>query len=224
MPQITKNIPTHIKDSSLVQKRRRQIAEAAVKLFAGKGFHPTTTREIAAEAGFSIGTLYEYVNSKEDVLFLVCESIHQEMEKELKSAINRGSSARNTLISAIANYMEVCDRMQDSILLIYRESGSLGPESRKYVLENEKRITMIFEAILRQGQEDGSLRFDRDKAPMLMAHNITVLGHMWAFRRWTLRSKLKLKEFIGLQTSLILSELSLSDQSKNLKAGVENDR
>ena len=47
--------------------------KGAVTLFKEKGFHRTTTREIAKAAGFSIGTLYEYIRTKEDVLYLVCD-------------------------------------------------------------------------------------------------------------------------------------------------------
>ncbi|MBW2053302.1 MAG: helix-turn-helix transcriptional regulator, partial [Deltaproteobacteria bacterium] len=49
--QPMKNVPTMVKDTSLVEKRRRQIVDAAIKLFVRKGFHPTTTREIARMAG-----------------------------------------------------------------------------------------------------------------------------------------------------------------------------
>ena len=55
----------------------------AVSLFKQKGFHRTTTREIAKEAGFSIGTLYEYIRTKEDVLYFVCDSIYDEVSERL---------------------------------------------------------------------------------------------------------------------------------------------
>jgi AcrR family transcriptional regulator len=41
-----KDIPTQVKDPELVERRRRQIADAAVQLFIDKGFHKTTTRQI----------------------------------------------------------------------------------------------------------------------------------------------------------------------------------
>ena len=203
-----KNIPTLVKDTDLVEKRRRQIVDAAVGLFIRKGFHPTTTREIARAAGFSIGTLYEYIESKEDVLYLVCEAIHSAVESEVRQAIKEGTNGRETLVNAIGNYLEVCDRMQDHILLIYQESSSLEPESLKYVLKSEERVTDIFEEILVQGKADRTLHLNGNKAVKLMAHNITGLGHMWTFRRWFLRRHYSLKEFIELQTSLVLSELS----------------
>lgn len=203
-----KDIPTLVKDADLVETRRRQIVKAAVKLFIGKGYHLTTTREIAKAAGFSIGTLYEYIKSKEDVLYLVCDAIHNEVEAQLRAAVDEGGDAGKSLVSAITNYFKVCDRMQDDILLIYQETSSLNTDSQQYVLANEERITGIFEDILRRGAKDGTLKIGNGKAAELMAHNITVLGHMWTFRRWFLKKHYTLEEFTQLQTSLILSELS----------------
>ena len=202
-----KNIPTLVKDPELVEKRRRQIIDAAVGLFINKGFHLTTTREIAQAAGFSIGTLYEYIKSKEDVLYLVCDAIHQAVETGVKAAVKEGAEGRQVLVQAVADYFRVCDQMQDHILLIYQESSSLHPDSLHYVLANEERLTSIFEEILRQGHDDGTLRIDSGRSIGLMAHNITVLGHMWTFRRWYLARHYSLDEYIDLQTSLILSEM-----------------
>lgn len=206
-----KNIPTLVKDSSLVQKRRDEIVEAAVNLFVEKGYHPTTTREIARAAGFSIGTLYEYIESKEDVLYLVCEAIHREMEAQLLETAVGSESALTRLKGAIAAYFEVCDRMQDEILLVYQESGSLAEESLKFVLANDIRIAGIFEKILEQGLSEGSLMLKKGSTASLVAHNIVVLGHMWAFRRWFLQRRFSLDDYVAVQTSLIVNELNPPD-------------
>lgn len=203
-----KDIPTLVKNAGLVEKRRRQIIDAAVELFIRKGYHMTTTREIARAAGFSIGTLYEYIESKEDVLYLVCDAIHSEVETRVRQAIVEGTTGRKALIGALANYFQVCNNMQDHILLIYQESSSLNPDSLKFVLANEERVTDIFAEVLRRGLADGTLKIGDGKSVELMAHNITVLGHMWTFRRWFLERHYSLEEFTQLQTSLILSELS----------------
>lgn len=203
-----KFIPTAVKDSALVEERRSKIVEAAVKLFIHKGFHATTTREIARSSGVSVGLLYEYISSKEDILYLVCESIHGEMGEQLSKEVRQGASAEETLRRAISGYLRVCDRMQDSILLIYRETASLVPESQRYVLENEQRIAKVFEDILEAGNTSGVFRLRDRKAVQLMAHNIIVLGHMWAFRRWFLRDHFTLDEYVEHQTSLIMREVT----------------
>ena len=205
-------IPTPVKNDALVQRKRADLVASAVPLFIRKGYHQTTTREIAAAVGWSIGSLYEYVKSKEDILYLVCDAIHSEMEAALRGDLREDGPARATLEAAVASYITTCDRMQDSILLIYKETSSLPQPARRYVLENESRITAIFQEILERGRADGSLHLDSAKSAALMAHNIVVLGHMWAFRRWALAKSYKLRDYIQMQTSLILSEMGANDR------------
>lgn len=203
---IARKIPTVVKDQKLVAKRRRQIADAAVGMFIEKGFHKTTTREMAKAAGISIGSLYEYVQNKEDVLYLVCEAIHQEMEDSLKPQMARSGAGARVLEAAIGAYIAVCDRMGPHITLIYQETKSLAPDARRYVLEHELRITSLFTGLLQRGVEDYSLRPLNKGELELMAHNIMIIGHMWAFRRWAL-ANIGLKKYIDDQTALIMGQL-----------------
>jgi TetR/AcrR family transcriptional regulator, cholesterol catabolism regulator len=207
-PAQGKDIPTEVKDNDLVARRRRQIVDAAVHLFIRKGFHKTTTREIAKAAGFSIGTLYEYVTSKEDVLYLVCQAIHSEMEQRLMQRLRHGINGARDLEAAIAVYFTVCDQMSDHILLIYQETKSLPAESRRYVLEHELRITGVFKDLLTRGVSDFSLRPLSPPEIELVAHNIMVVGHMWAFRRWALAEGFSLEQYIELQSDYLLGELT----------------
>jgi AcrR family transcriptional regulator len=202
-----KSIPSMVKDPKLIEKRREQIIEAAVELFISKGFHKTTTREISRASGFSIGTLYEYIESKEDVLYLVCDAIHEEVEARLKEILVNGVSGAVMLKAAIEGFLRVMDEMQDRVLLIYQEIKSLPKETMRYVLAKEEEITSFFEEILHRGRQDGSLKID-ERSVKLMAHNIMVLGEMWTFRRWSLRKHYTLEEYTEMQTSLILRELT----------------
>lgn len=208
MKEQRKAIPSMVKDPLLIERRREQIIEAAVGLFISKGFHKTTTREISQASNFSIGTLYEYIESKEDVLYLVCDAIHREVEKGLKEVIVEAATTVDILKAAISGFFQVMDQMQDRVLLIYQEIKSLPKDLMVYVLQKEQEITGYFEKILRRGLEDGSLNIDEKTIP-LMAHNIVVLGEMWTFRRWALQKKYTLEEFTEIQTSLILRELIL---------------
>ncbi|GAA0358053.1 TetR/AcrR family transcriptional regulator [Bacillus horti] len=201
-----KQIPSLVKDQKLVQKRREQIIESAVALFIEKGFFKTTTREIAAKAGFSIGTLYEYIEAKEDVLYLVCDAIHHELEERLLQSVKDTRKGIDSLQEAMVYFFQVMNDMQDRVLLIYQEAKSLPKDMLRYVLGKEKDITQIFENILLRGIEDGSIALDR-KDTHLMSHNIMVLGEMWVFRRWALGKQFSLEEFIQEQTSLILNQI-----------------
>jgi TetR/AcrR family transcriptional regulator, cholesterol catabolism regulator len=210
----TKDVPTQIKNPELVIKRRRQIVDAAVQLFIEKGFHKTTTRQIASAAGFSIGSLYEYVASKEDVLYLVCDAIHHEVERGVNEALRRASNGEAALTEMIREYFLVCDRMRDHLLLIYQETKSLPKQWRKRVLDNEVRITNIFTEVLRRIADNEAMSNINECSLELIAHNITVLGHMWTFRRWYLDRKFGIEDYIQIQTDFILG-LSIGKKKNN---------
>ena len=206
MPEInsTKDIPTQVKDPDLVARKRRQIADAAVQLFIKHGFHKTTTRQIARAAGASIGSLYEYFTCKEDILYLVCETIHAEVERGVMEAMSRAAGGRDTLAKVIREYFNVCRRMSDFILLIYQETHSLPAQWQKRVLENELRITGLLVEVLARIAASGDLPDLDERRLDLAAHNIIVIGHMWTFRRWYLARHYSLDDYVELQTDFIL--------------------
>ncbi len=203
-PTQLREVPTQVKNPDLVERRRQQIVEAAAKLFIAQGFHKTTTRQIARAAGFSIGSLYEYVASKEDVLYLVCESIHLEVERGVAEAMQRTTVGKEVLAEVIREYFLVCHRMSDLILLIYQETRSLPAVWRKRVLENELRITGVLVEVLAGLSEGGDLPSMNSEKLELVAHNITVLGHMWTFRRWYLARHYSIEDYIRIQTDFII--------------------
>ena len=204
--QKTKDIPTYIKDQNLVNQRRRQIVDAAVELFIAKGFHKTTTREIARAAGISNGLLYEYVRSKEDVLYLVCDAIHAEVENSVAAALHKVKGGRDVLAAMIREYFRVCHSMSDHILLIYQETKTLPRHWREKVLENEVRLTNVFVRVIDDLVSSRELPHMSKRSIKLVAHNIVVLGHMWTFRRWYLSSHYSIDKYIKLQTDFILGK------------------
>ncbi|MCG6892449.1 MAG: TetR/AcrR family transcriptional regulator [Desulfobacteraceae bacterium] len=201
------DIPTQIKNPDLVEQRRRQIADAAVQLFVRQGFHKTTTRQIAKAAGVSIGSLYEYFACKEDVLYLVCHAIHSEVERGVSAALARASGGSEALAAVIREYFRVCHRMSDFILLIYQETRSLPTQWQKRVLENELRIAGLFVQVLAKLSGSGDIPKLNERFMELAAHDISVLGHMWTFRRWYLSRHFTLDEYIELQTEFILGRI-----------------
>jgi TetR/AcrR family transcriptional regulator, cholesterol catabolism regulator len=196
-------IGSNVKDPERIRERRQQIVEAAVRLFSEKGFHKTTTREIAKASGLSNGALYEYVNSKEDILFLVCQHIHNEIARQLDIHLTDADSGAAKLRRAIEGLFAVMQRMQADVLLIYQEAKSLPRPYLREVLRQEQRIVEMFEHLLQEGVKDGTLKVSCERIPLL-AHNIVVMGQMWAFHRWALKD-VSFEQFAELQTSILMS-------------------
>ena len=207
MAKKLKNIESNVKDKHLIEVRRMEIVKAAVDLFVRKGFHKTTIREIAQRFGMSVGTLYEYIRTKEDILFLVCDYIHTSVSMRVKPSLKITSDNTETLQRAIKIYFEIIDEMQDYIIFLYQETKSLSKEARKYIFNAEDEMTQIFEELLLKGTKEGDFSIDK-KDIRLIAHNIMVLGQMWAFRRWVLQKNYTLERYIEIQTDSILSRIN----------------
>jgi len=192
---VTNNeIMTSIKDERLIEKRRNQMIQGAITLFKKKGFHRTTTREIAKESGFSIGTLYEYIRTKEDVLFLVVDAIYDKVKKRLMSMMHIEDPSIEHLMRVIDSYFRVVDDMQEEIIIMYQEVKSLQKHTQEYVLQKERDMVHMLQQLIQTCAPKVS-KADAE----LMANNIFVQGHMWGFRRWALHKPFTLDEYIERQ-------------------------
>ncbi|WP_210364517.1 TetR/AcrR family transcriptional regulator [Bacillus sp. REN3] len=197
-----REVQASVKDERLVKKRRDQMIKGAVTLFKEKGFHRTTTREIARASGFSIGTLYEYIRTKEDVLYLVCDSIYDQVRDRLQENLDPEKGTLESLKVGIANYFRVMDDLQDEVLVMYQEAKSLSKDALPYVLKKEIEMVGMFEDVIQRCVENGELDLD-EKNVKIIAHDIFVQGQMWGFRRWALQKLFTLEEYTELQTELL---------------------
>ena len=114
------------KNEALLEKRHRLIAEAAAPLFIKKGFHQTTMREIARAVGMSMGNLYHYINSKDDVLFLVYRQLYAIWETHLeKYDIKNVEDPVEKLRLLMLSMLRAAYEFKDLTQMTFRESKFL---------------------------------------------------------------------------------------------------
>lgn len=198
-------VQTSVKDESLIEIRRLQIVNGAVNLFKEKGFHRATTREIAKAAGFSIGTLYEYIRTKEDVLYLVSDHIYDKVKQQL-AEINSDTGTVDELKEAIKQYFYLINRMSDEFTIMYQETKSLSKEAMHYVFDKEFEMVRLFEGIIKNCLPSIGKELT-EKEVFLAANHIVVQGQAWAFRKWAFKKRYTIEEYVEDQTKLILSGL-----------------
>ncbi len=206
-PATDSGVPTQIKNPDLVREKRRHIIDSTVKLFIEHGYHKTTTRMIAKAANFSIGSLYEYVSSKEDLLYLVCQSIHEEVRVAIEQAMASPGEGIEQLSEAIRQYFYACDKMTDHILLMYQVTQFLPDKWKERILTSELDITQIFISTLASLSDEKVIPKMDEDALDLVGDNIAVLGQMWAFRRWHVQKNYNLEDYIQIQTRFILGQI-----------------
>ena len=197
------DIRTYCGDEALVNERRMQIIRCGIKVFAKKGYDRTNMRELAKACNMSIGALYHYVGSKDDILYLIIDHGLSKLAELVEDFSSRSGNVSPTeaLREFIRVYYQGVDDSQDFCLFTYQETKNLNPDGRRYILDSAARDVAACEKLLRRGVEAGEFKIDN---PTLVAHEIIVSGHAWAFRRWFLRKRCTLEEYMREKTESVL--------------------
>jgi len=194
---------------SLAAERRRQILRGAASLFIRKGYLNTSVRDIAGELGMNVATLYHYVGSKNGILGLFHEYTMNAIDFFSKKyqAVLEKMEPRRALKYAVREYLKWVEEYQDLTVFWYQEAKNLSPAQFSALKTQEECTIQIFQTILERGVRSGIFKV---KDTALAANNIVVLCDMWAFRRWLLKDRYTLEQYISEQLDLIMAQVSRS--------------
>jgi len=161
---------------------REEILLAAEKVFAAKGFFPTTMSEIAETAEFGTGTLYKYFKSKEDLYFTLIDEKTDEINRLVKSELLQKTSAIERIKKVLGLQFEFIERNRD-FFRIYTSEGSrfewaMKDDCGKRI--HDKMVTYIhlLTEVMRQGIEEGEFK---SIDPMDLAHAFEGIVHSFIF-------------------------------------------
>lgn len=181
-----KRVKTRIKNPKLIDRRRKQIIDGAIQIFTAKGFHSATVREIADAAGLTMGSLYNYIRSKEDIIYIVYDYITRILRDEVTNAIEGIIDPRERLKVALRQNLRTVHEYQDVVMFIYKASTFLDKESLHEVLARETEYIELFENLLRDYFKE--MKVDETRI-RLAADLLTYIPVMVTFRRWSLRQR-----------------------------------
>ena len=176
----TKNVP-------LVENRHQQIVDGACKIFFEKGYHPTTIRDIAKACGMSMGQLYHYIRSKDDVLYLIHKHMHKVWYDYLKrSNLEQIDDPQKKLTEALHQILKFQNENKKLIQFVYSESKYLDKKHFKVVLEMDyKSVIGFWRGLLEEVNKKKSIKGDLDILASILAFVLVFLP----LRGWTLRDK-----------------------------------
>lgn len=167
----------------VIDDRRRQIFEGATNVIARKGYAKATIREIAAEAGIPIPTMYQYVKRKEDLLHGIYEYFMADIADALQEWRRSNAPGRDRLEGAIRALIEWFDRNHRYIKILFQETRSLTPEARQQVYELDAEYISIIRELLDGLVEEGDLDVRNTE---LTANLIYFICVIWPLRYWSI--------------------------------------
>ena len=189
-------VHTSVKNATKVQDRRAILVATATKIFMKKGFDAATVREIGEAAGLTQGTIYNYVRSKDDILYLVCAEAITAYQDAVRKAL-QGAGRERRLQTTIEAFIDAIQTHQDHILLAYQVTRLLDRRALHAILSNVTEFNAFAGRILAE-----SLGKDMGGINKVLANNIlTFLPAIIALRRWDLSGKVppnELKEGLTL--------------------------
>jgi AcrR family transcriptional regulator len=197
------------------QWRRAQIVEAGTRLMEEHGFHKMTVNALAREAGLSVGTIYQYVEDKSDILLLVILDILDAYRQDLPLAMEGHDDPLERLAAGFDAYCRIVDSRRYATVLTYRESKSLPEEGRRRIMALEVETSGLLRECLEEARKAGLIA---DCDTELIAHNLTVLAHAWALKHWRLKDHVDLDAYIAAETALTVKAIVAPGQEKRYEA------
>jgi AcrR family transcriptional regulator len=177
-------VHTSVKNEIKVQDRRAILVATATKIFMKKGFDAATVREIGEAAGLTQGTIYNYIRSKDDILYLVCDEAISAYQDAVRKAL-ANTDQDHRLQNSIEAFIDVIQQHQDHILLVYQVTRRLNRSAMQAILAKVTEFNALAGQILTAslGKNIGGLN------KVLAMNILTFLPSIIALRRWDLGGK-----------------------------------
>src|SRR5271157_3983259 len=177
MPEAARSQP---QDDALVKTRRRQIFLAACRVLSRKSFHEASVKELALEAGLAAGSIYLYLDSKDEIIPLIAESMVAEFVEMLPAIRERtGGDPRRELIDVMRAILDVIDRYREAFNVLHHEARYLErrPQYRTAMKKIGGDYLGAVAEIIERGRRLGVIHFEDSRSAV---HAIHMLCAGWA--------------------------------------------
>lgn len=177
-------MPAAVRRPGPARRRRSEspldeIVRAATDLFSRKGFHATTTQELADAVGLVKGTLYYHIGNKEKLLFKIHQEVTEDGIRRWTELAGRRLPAAETLRLMIIEHCRVMDRYRDAVAIFSEEMKHLAPALRRRLVARRDVYHGLLESTIEQGVAAGELC-----TPSPRLASLTILGMLNGMYRW----------------------------------------
>jgi AcrR family transcriptional regulator len=145
-------------------RREDEVVEAAVTVFSNRGYGAATVQQVADELGINKGSLYHYINSKEDLLLRIFDQIHADAEHIIDEVVAAPDEVTALQRLALYVYAQVDYSLvhRRRLAIYHQEMDHLVGERRDEVRERRREHGHIVTTLIRDAQRDGVVDADAD--------------------------------------------------------------
>jgi AcrR family transcriptional regulator len=198
---IDKLISSSSKDARLIETKHQKIIEGACSVLFEKGYHETTIREIAKACKMSMGQLYHYISSKDDILYLVHKHMHKVVFGHLKkSGVEEIIDPLQRLEKVLYHTLEFMVENKKLFQFVYTESKHLDKKHLRAVLEmDDKNVVGFYRQLLKEINQNILIKADINFAANLITYLLVFLP----LRGWNLKDRPTNKNMASLREFIL---------------------
>jgi TetR/AcrR family transcriptional regulator, cholesterol catabolism regulator len=162
------------------QRRREELVDVACQVFAEKGFDGATLQDIADQFGILKGSLFHYIQSKDDLLYEIIKGVYDGAEDAIWSIASENDTATSRLRRLIVAYVCYVTDHQSAVTVWLHDLSGLEPARRQSILDREEQHRKRLVNLVTAAQQEGGIRAEAD--PRLVS--LALLGSMNWVHRW----------------------------------------
>src|SRR3954467_2719348 len=201
-----------MEDFTRYDQKLEFILRTSARIFAEKGYHSTSMRDIARATRVSLAGLYYYCKSKEELLFLIQDNCFGRVHERLRERLTEAGDALEKLRLVIENHLSFFAANMAEMKVLSHEADSLAGEMRAHVSGKKQQYTKLVRKILSEVQQSppgGAQKIDSTVA------TYALFGMMnWIYNWYDPSGKLSVNDLVDNITRLFLNGFLSSSAEK----------
>ena len=196
-----------IKKEAVAVRNLVKIFDAALSISNNKGFSAMSLRDLSKETGLSMGALYSYISSKDDLLNMLLEQGRSVIMNVLLEHLAGVEDPKDKLKRALQIHLYLSEVMQPWFYFFYMETKNFRKEEHKRAIEAELFTENIFKEILAEGISAEEFRPVNEE---LTSAIIKSMLQDWYLKRWKYERRcVSVDEYAGFLVEVLGSYLSV---------------
>ena len=141
--------------------KKKAILNAAISLFAERGFHATPTSALAKTAGVAEGLIFHYFKNKEGIFIHILDKMMDAYLEGIQANVKKASSGLEAIERVINFHLSFSDERSQEFLVLIRdlpfEIMNQDSDARQMIVNHFARVSALLRAYIEWGQRDGSV-------------------------------------------------------------------
>lgn len=194
------------------RRREQEVLEAAAKVFHARGYADASVQDIADELGILKGSLYHYIDSKEDLLFRLLDDTHAEVEEILQEVAALPDLAPlERLEEYTRRQVQYTSRNLTRMAIYYHDADQLTAERHSELLRKRRVHERFVTGLIAEAQERGEASRELDPR---VAANLLFGSMIWVYRWYRLGGRLRPAELADACARFVLHGVVGSDATR----------